>query len=93
MSRKRKKVDQANYIYGIEAAKILGISRITFYKRIKLRKYENVSMVKNRVGVKYLIQDVFRIAHPSADDKLIESMVYNHNLKKMLDTKKRGRKK
>ena len=31
MSRKRKKVDQANYIYDIEAGKILGVSRVTFY--------------------------------------------------------------
>ena len=31
MLRKRKKVDQANYIYGIEAGRILGVSRVTFY--------------------------------------------------------------
>jgi len=31
MLRKRKKVDQANYIYDIEAGKILGVSRVTFY--------------------------------------------------------------
>ena len=40
MLRKRIKVDQANYIYGSEAARILGIHRDTFRPRITHRRYD-----------------------------------------------------
>ena len=90
MLRKRKNFDATNYIYGIEAGKILGVSRVTFYNRVRYRKYDDIRTIRNRLGKKYLIHDVFKIAHPSADDKLIESMVYNWRLKKALDTKKKG---
>lgn len=92
MLRKRKELDGANFIFGREAAKILGMHRDTFRAKVKHRKYDNITIIRNRLGPKYLIQDIFKIAHPSADNKLIESMVYNWRLKKTLDTK-RGRKK
>ena len=90
MARKRKNIDETNFIYGVEAGRILGISRGTFRHRIKYRKYDDIQMIRDRLGVKYLIHDVFRIAHPSANNKLIETMVYNWRLKKALDTKKKG---
>jgi len=65
MLRKRKTLDAANYVYGAEAGKILGISRVTFYDRVRYKKYDHIRKIENRRGRKYLIHDIFRIAHPS----------------------------
>jgi len=64
MLRKRKELDGANYIFGREAGQILGIHRDTFRARIRHRKYDNISIIRNRLGAKYLIHDIFKIAHP-----------------------------
>jgi len=51
MLRKRKTLDAANYVYGAEAGKILGISRVTFYNRVRYKKYDHIRKIDEEESI------------------------------------------
>jgi len=85
--------DVNNSIWAIEASRILGISKPTFEKRVLMGSYK-LRCQRFPKGFKYSIFDVFKIAHPTLNDKQIEEFImdYRDNLatKKKLNKKRGG---
>ena len=85
-----------NFIWGAETAKILGISRTTFYTRQREGFYENICCVDMVIGEKtcrkYYKKDVFRAAFPKASDEQLQKLMLGYNLSKKTRTRKKGRK-
>lgn len=95
MLKRRSRIGDGEYVWGVQAAKILGISRSVFYVRFKDNKYPKIDAIKTMAGVKYQLRDVVSTAFPHTSEKKIDEIIISYrktgfyNLKKR---KKRGRK-
>jgi hypothetical protein len=87
---KKGKLGVNNSIWGIEAARILGISKTTFYTR-NLKGIYQIRCVRCPKGFRYLIHDVFKIAHPALNDRQVEEFIMDYRIK-MTMTKKQSKK-
>lgn len=87
-----RKLDINNCIWGIEASRILGISKPTFDKRILMGRYD-IRCQRRPKGFVYSIFDVFKVAHPTLNNRQIEELIMNYRIKlaaKRKTNKKRG---
>ena len=88
---KKDVLDVNNSIWSIEASRILGISKKTFWTRLHKGIYK-IKCVRCPKGFRYSIHDVVKIAHPTLNDKEIEEFImkYRENLseKKKLNKKR-----
>ena len=84
---KRGLLDINNSVWGIDAARVLGISRVTFYNRVRKGVY-NIPCVRCPNGFRYSIREVFKMAHPSLKEKQIEELILEYRIK-MAKVKKR----
>lgn len=78
---KKDKLDVNNSIWGVEVARILGISKTTFHRRLRDGTYQ-ICCVRCPKGFRYSIRDVFKIAHPAFNDRQVEEFIMNYRLKK-----------
>jgi len=88
---KKDVLDVNNSIWGIEASRILGISRVTFYNRICAGVY-SVNCIRVPKGYRYSIHDVFKMAHPKLKDKQIEELILDYRMKKVIVKKRKNKK-
>jgi hypothetical protein len=88
---KKDVLDVNNSIWGIDAAKILGISRVTFWSRIRRGIYK-VKCVRCPAGYRYSIHDVFKMAHPKLKDKQIEELILEFRMKQAVVKKRKNKK-
>lgn len=86
-----RKLDVNNCIWGIQAARILGISKPTFDKRILTGVYK-VRCQRCPKGFVYSIFDVFKIAHPTLNNKQIEELILHYRIKIATVRKKQTKK-
>lgn len=78
---KQVKLDATNCIWGIEASRILGVSKATFNNR-RMKGIYNISCVRCPRGFRYALREVFKIAHPTVNNKQIEELILDYRLKK-----------
>jgi len=77
---KSRKLDENNLIYGMEASRILGICKPTFDGRVKSGQYK-IACKRCKIGFKYSILDVFKIAHPTLKNGEIEKFIMDYRMK------------
>ena len=83
MSKSKTDLNKDTIVWGKEAAAILGISKQTFDHRRIAGEYNGVRKLRLRLGYKYSIFDIFRIAHPRASDDKIEEFIRNYKDKQI----------
>ena len=97
MFKRRAKIGEDEYVWGVEAAKILRIGRTTFYERHKLNHYPDIEAIRFSNGFKYRLRDVVSAAHPSLSKEKIDDLVTLYRIEGFRKVKKkaekRGRKK
>jgi len=60
----KKKITDNDLIWGIEASRIMGVSRATFFNRFLHGVYGGIRTVKYPKGTKFVMYDVFKVVHP-----------------------------
>jgi len=88
----KKKIDYNDLIWGIDAARILGISKRTFDNRWHKGYYNEVYAIRTPKGFKYSMRDVMKIAHPKANDQTIETMIHDFNMQKTMKSRRSKKK-
>lgn len=78
----RKKEVRRELIRIGEAARILGIHKKTFYRRLLKgpyrEAYKDIYVVKRREGWMADLMDVFHYAYPNASDDMISQLIYQY---------------
>jgi len=77
---KKTILDVNNSVWSIEAARILGISKATFNTRL-LKGIYKIYCVRCPKGYRYSTHDVFKIAHPTLNEKQIEEFIMDYRIK------------
>jgi len=75
---RRKKIGSEKYVWGVQAARILGISRSVFNQRFRDNKYPDIGGRNLRKGNQYILRDVVEMANPRKSRKEIDELVYKH---------------
>ena len=73
-----KKSRERALIYFAEAARIFGVSKPTFLRRLKKGMYADMYMVKTAGGWMADIKDVFRDAYPGFSEDTIALLIYQY---------------
>ena len=85
--KNKGKLNVNNSIWSVEACRILDISKPTFRLRLRKGIYQ-ISCVRCPKGFRYSIHDVFKIAHPTLNDRQIEEFIMDYRIK-IAEVKKR----
>ena len=84
---KKVQLDVNNSMWSIDAARILGISKATFNTRL-LKGIYKICCVRCPKGYRYSTHDVFKIAHPTLNEKQIEEFIMDYRIKSAAMKKK-----
>jgi len=96
---KKKDVKRDDFLWIGEAARVLGISRMTVIKRINAGQFRNVQIIMTTNGRQFNKYDVFRMAFPQANDNKLAELMFDYNVNYLgakrarLRKKNRGKKK
>jgi len=74
-----------------EAARIFGVSAYTLREKRKRGAYRDIRTINTPKGVMFHIFDVFKIAHPTLNNRQIEELILDYRIK-MTMTKKQSKK-
>ena len=75
----QKKPAKGELIPISEAAIILGIAKVTFYKRFRKREYDDsIFIEKYRSGWMADMMDVFRYAYPGIEEEVLAMLIYKY---------------
>lgn len=89
--KRGKKTGDDEFVWGVQAARILRISRVTFWDRFKHNQYPQMVAIRTTKGLKYRLRDVIRAAHPRVSEKKIDELVIFYRTEGFKQ-QKRGRK-
>ena len=62
-------------IWGADVARIFGVSRGEFHRRLRSGEIMGIRAVRFLKGSMYSIYDTFHVAHPRADKRTIEELI------------------
>lgn len=88
LGRSSQKLSPNELIWGKDVARIFGISRAEFHRRLKDGRIKGIRAVRMLQGNKFSIYDAFEVAHPRADKKTIEELILKFRMSKT--EKRRG---
>lgn len=74
-----------------EAARILGMSKSTFYKHLQKGEYRSIYVIRKREGWMADIMDVFRYGYPEASADAISMLIYQYRAD-LVERKRRKKK-
>lgn len=68
-------IPKTELIWGIDVARIFGVSKSEFHRRLRSGTIRGIRAVRFLKGNMFSIYDAFKVAHPSADKKTIEELI------------------
>lgn len=69
-------------IWGLDVARIFGVSRTEFHRRLRSGEIRGIRSVQFLKGNMFSIYDAFKVAYPRADNKTIEEFVFKFRQEK-----------
>jgi len=70
-------------IWGADVARIFGVSRGEFHRRLRSGAIRGIRAVRFLKGNMFSIYDAFKVAYPRADKKTIEEFVFKFRQEKV----------
>ena len=83
-----KGIQASELVWGHDVARIFGICKREFDLRLASGEIRGIRAVRLLNGRKYSIYDAFKVAHPRADKRMIEELVFKFRQEKTRRGKK-----